>query len=155
MGIDVNQLSPWAQKQILDKLRANAVQRGSQAAQGERKGGRKYNNTPTDRQGAEGVKIRFDSKAEARRYDELMLLLKAGKIRDLKLQPQYTLQEAYTTPEGKRVQAIRYQADFSYESDSGLMVEDVKGGKATKTRVYSIKRKLMLEKYGISISEIE
>ena len=57
----------------------------------------------------------FDSKKEARRYDELMAMLRAGQIRDLKLQPQFTIQEAYTTPEGQRVRAIRYQADFSYE----------------------------------------
>jgi hypothetical protein len=97
-----------------------------------------------------------------------MLMLQAGQIRDLKLQPQFTLQEAYTTPDGDRIKAIRYQADFSYKTmplywehyeeqcpDESwyTVVEDVKS-KATKTRVYGIKKKLMREKFGIEIQEI-
>lgn len=107
--------------------------------------------------------LRFDSQKEARRYDELALLLAAGKIRDLKLQPEFTLQEAYTTLEGVRVRAIRYRADFSYERATEpdccgevhwlLVVEDVKS-EATKTRVYAIKRKLMRERLGIDVREV-
>ena len=92
-----------------------------------------------------------------------MLLLQAGKIRDLKLQPQYTLQESYITPEGERVRAIKYVADFSYERPTlpdcnGVVrwlpvVEDVKS-KATKTQKYEIKKKLMRERFGISITEV-
>ena len=144
MGIDINRLSPAAQKQIAAKLMT------------QNKKEPKYHNQPAERNG-----IRFASQKEARRYDELMLMLKAGEIRDLKLQPQFTLQEAYTTPEGNRVQAIRYQADFSYDviDPYGLeyvktVVEDVKS-KATKTRVYEIKKKLMRERYGIEITEVE
>lgn len=102
----------------------------------------KYHAQPTTRQG-----IRFASKKEARRYEELMLLLRAGEIRDLKLQPQYTLQESYIAPEGDRVQAIRYVADFSYERRTKPditgqewwipVVEDVKG---QKTQVYELKK---------------
>ncbi len=101
----------------------------------------------------------FDSKKEARRFDELMLMLKAGKIRNLKLQPQFTLQEAYTTTDGVRVRAIRYRADFSYEErpeiwdDWTFVVEDVKSN-ATKTRVYEMKKKLMREKFGIDVREV-
>ena len=101
-----------------------------------------------------------------------MLMLRAGQIRELKLQPQFTLQEAYTTPEGNRVRAIRYDADFSYyvlttelyvadgvgstkaEDEWKYVVEDVKS-KATKTRVYAMKKKLLREKYGIDIVEVE
>lgn len=155
MNIDINRLSPAAQAQIARKL-------GQQIQEAERR--QKYNAQPDTR-----GDIRFDSRKEARRYDDLMLLLKAGKIRDLKLQPQFTLQEAYTTPDGKRVRAIRYQADFSYKKmplywehyeeqcpdDSWYtVVEDVKS-KATKTRVYAIKKKLMQERFGIEITEIE
>ena len=91
------------------------------------------------------------------------LLLAAGKIRDLKLQPEFTLQEAYTTLEGVRVRAIRYRADFSYERATEpdccgevhwlRVVEDVKS-EATKTRVYAIKRKLMRERLGIDVREV-
>lgn len=146
MSIDITKLSPWAQKQIAEKVAKQSQERLQK---------RKYNNTPTTRKTAEGAEIRFDSQKEARRFDELMILLRAGKISDLRLQPQFTLHEAYTTIGGKRVQAIRYQADFRYQHPQiGLVVEDVKS-KATKTRVYGIKKKLMLDKFGIEITEIE
>lgn len=159
MSIDVSRLSPWAQRQIAAKLLAKEQAK------------RKYNNTPAERLTDSGKTIRFDSQKEARRYDELMLLLKAGKIRDLRLQPQYTLQEAYTTSAGEHIRAVRYVADFSYEElvhrayqqDGGysfeyvdewhLAVEDVKST-ATKTDKYAIKKKLMREKYGITVREI-
>ena len=101
--------------------------------------------------------IRFDSQKEARRYDELILALQAGAIRDLRLQPHYTLQEAYKTPDGKTVRAIQYVADFAYQRRRGdtwvTVVEDVKS-RATKTRVYELKRKLLLDRYGIEIVEV-
>ena len=147
MGIDISQLSPWAQQQIARKMAAQMREQEQKK--------RKYNNIPTKRASPEGTDIKFDSKREAARFDELMLLLNTSRISDLKLQPAFTLQEAYTTVEGKRVRAIVYRADFSYkDSDGKLVVEDVKS-KATKTRVYAIKKKLMLERYGISIIEIE
>lgn len=139
MGVNVSDLPPKAQEQVFRKMQAQKQEKQ-----------RKYHNQPCE---VDGVK--FDSQKEARRYRELMALLGAGKIRDLKLQPQFTLQESYKTPEGKRVQAIRYVADFSY-FDCDLdkdVVEDVKS-KATKTRVYEMKRKLLLERFGIEIREV-
>ena len=101
--------------------------------------------------------VRFDSQKEARRYDELLLELQAGAIRDLRLQPHYTLQEAYKTPDGKTVRAIQYVADFAYQRRQWdtwePVVEDVKS-RATKTRVYELKRKLLLDRYGIEIVEV-
>jgi hypothetical protein len=156
MGIDVSQLSPWAQKQIAQKLAAQNLAKQIQAEVQEEKKRSKYNNQPAERNADGNKTIKFDSKKEATRFDELMLLLKAGKIRDLRLQPQFTLQEAYTTPEGERVRAIRYNADFSYidtEADR-LVVEDVKS-KPTKTKVYAMKKKMLRDKFGITITEIE
>lgn len=99
----------------------------------------------------------FDSKKEARRYELLMLRLKAGEIRELRLQQDFTLQEAYTTPDGERVRALRYRADFCYEELIGdkwvKVVEDTKSA-GTRTKVYSIKRKMMLDKYNIRIREV-
>ena len=46
----------------------------------------KYGNKKAVRNG-----IIFDSQKEAARYDQLMLRLCAGEIRDLKLQPEFTL----------------------------------------------------------------
>lgn len=97
--------------------------------------------------------ITFDSEKEARRFGELKLLLRAGEIKNLKLQQDFTLQEAYTAPDGERVRAIRYVADFTYEENGELVVEDVKS-KATKTRVYEMKRKLLREKYGVKVREV-
>lgn len=125
----------------------------------------KYRNIPTTRK-VKGTVIRFPSQKEACRYDELILMLRAGKIRNLKLQPEYTLQEAFTTPEGERVKALRYRADFSYEKwgtepvpeiSQGTfrevwlpVIEDVKGA---RTKVYLMKRKLMQEK-GLEVTEV-
>lgn len=104
--------------------------------------------------------IKFDSKRESERFGELQLLLKAGKIRNLKLQPSFTLQEAFTTPEGEHIRAITYKADFSYEApvcdaEDGEMlwlpvVEDVKG---MKTKEYLLKYKMMAER-GVKVVEI-
>lgn len=158
---DLGRLGPAAQKQILAKLRAQNEER-EQAAQKKSK----YRNEKDSR-----GSLKFDSKKEARRFDELMLLLRAGEIRDLRLQQDYTLQEAYTTPEGERIRAIRYKADFvyerrvrmtihesrsdfSYEDESWVkVVEDTKSN-ATKTKDYNIKKKLMQEIFGVSITEV-
>lgn len=144
---DLARLGPRAQKQVLQKLGAQQRQRES-----------KYHNKKDSR-----GEISFDSKKEARRYDELIILLRAGKIRDLKLQAQYTLQESYVTPDGERVRAIRYVADFAYERAAIPdragdihwlpVVEDVKS-RATKTDKYKIKAKLFRERYGFAITEI-
>lgn len=90
--------------------------------------------------------ITFASKAEARRYGELKLLERAGKIQGLELQPRFDL-----VVMGRKV--ARYVADFAYtERATGKPVlEDVKG---MKTPVYRLKAKLMQALYGITISEV-
>ena len=155
IGIELDKLPQWAQKQIADKLIAAQNGTGSHGAPQEtRTGGRKYRNTPTTVQGADGSPVRLDSKKESERFQTLLVLLRAGAISDLRLQRDFTLQEAYTTPDGNRVRAIRYRADFTYIKDGKLVVEDVKGGNATKTREYSIKKKLVREKFGVEIVEV-
>lgn len=158
MGIRLEDLPAWAQAQAMEKM---ARQGTGGAGRTEMDKGGKYGNIRTERPAPQGGWVDFDSKKEARRYDELMARLGRGEIRELKLQPQFTLQEAYTTPEGQRVRAIRYQADFSYEEKGydgaedvwKLVVEDVKS-QATKTRVYGLKKKLLRQKFGIDIREI-
>lgn len=118
----------------------------------------KYHNRETVVSG-----ITFDSRKEARRYKELMVLLHAGEIRDLRLQEAYVLQQAYTQPDGTRIRAITYLADFSYWRPTSpdvagavhwvKTVEDVKST-ATRTKAYIIKRKMMAEVHGINIKEI-
>jgi len=88
--------------------------------------------------------IKFPSEKEGERYVELKMLENAGKIRDLKLQPKFLLQESFKY-KGKTQRAIFYIADFEYIDERGQrVVEDVKG---VKTEVYKIKKKLFLKKY--------
>lgn len=88
--------------------------------------------------------IIFDSKKEATRYKELVLLQKAGEIKRLILQPKFVLQEGFSVG-GKRYREISYVADFMYiDKDGSRVVEDTKG---FRTDVYAIKKKLFLKKY--------
>lgn len=58
--------------------------------------------------------IKFDSKAEARRYAELKIMEDTGHIKELKLQPKFELQPKYKNNKGETIRAITYKADFSY-----------------------------------------
>lgn len=95
----------------------------------------------------------FDSKKEANRYKELLLLEKAGAIKDLRMQVKFTLIPAQRDEAtGKVVEReCSYKADFVYSEDDKTVVEDVKG---FRTKEYVIKRKLMLWRYGIRIREV-
>lgn len=96
----------------------------------------KYNAKPI-----EIDRIRFDSIAEGNRYLQLKALLQNGEISDLKLQPEFLLQEPFTDNKGKRHRAILYRADFQYTENGKTVVEDVKG---METQVYKIKKKMFL-----------
>ncbi len=106
----------------------------------------------------------FDSRKEARRYHELFMLQKSGKIRDLQRQVPFLLLPDQREPDtiGKRggihkgriiERKVVYIADFCYfNCDSGeYTVEDTKG---FKTEKYRLKKKLMLYFHGIRIKEI-
>ena len=95
------------------------------------------------------VKIRldgfvFDSRKEATRYEELRLAQKAGKIEDLRVHPRYLILV-------NNMKICTYEADFEYTDRKAIIVEDTKG---IKTRIYAIKKKLMLAVKGISIQEV-
>lgn len=117
--------------------------------------------------------ITFDSMKECRRYQELKLLEKAGKIKNLELQKAYELipaqyeksKEVYTKgahkgelKPGKLLErACNYVADFYYfDCETGEpVVEDVKGFREGGAyALFSVKRKLMLWRFGIKIKEI-
>lgn len=93
----------------------------------------------------------FDSKKEARRYKELLLLEKAGAIQDLQTQVKYVLIPSQRI-NGKVVEReCSYKADFVYTENGQTVVEDTKG---FRTKEYIVKRKLMLKEHGIRIREI-
>lgn len=146
---DIARLSPAARRQILEKLGRD------QARAAMDKPGKYHNRKCTITIPESGKSITFDSEKEARRFGELRMRLQFGDIRDLKLQVNFTLQEGFTTAEGKRVRPIVYRADFTYQerTPSGwrTVVEDVKG---VRTKGYSMKRKMMLEKFGVDIREV-
>lgn len=105
--------------------------------------------------------IHFPSKAEAKRYGELMLEQKAGLISDLKLQPQYILHAAqinavYGRGCSTAIHAIplvkigAYRGDFGYKRDGKYIVEDVKGGADTPLSAW--KRKHVEAEHGVKIN---
>lgn len=99
-----------------------------------------------------GIKI-ADSKKEDKRLNELRLLEKVGEIHDLKTQVPFILIPSFKHND-KTIRETKYIADFTYEDkENNFIVEDVKS-KATRTRVYMIKKKLMLFRHGIEIKEI-
>jgi len=89
--------------------------------------------------------IHFDSKREAKRHQELKLMLRAGLIANLRRQVLYPLHV-------KGILICRYKADFVYlDLKSGKeIVEDTKG---FRTKEYRIKAKLFAAVYGYSILE--
>ncbi len=95
--------------------------------------------------------ITFASAKEAKRYQELLLIEKAGWLKDLTLQPKFILQDGFKDRDGKRIRVIEYIADFRYKDagpgancETPWTVEDCKG---FKTEVYRIKKKLFLKRY--------
>jgi hypothetical protein len=110
--------------------------------------GHKYHAQPTTVDN-----VRFDSKAEARRYAELKLLLKSNQIDQLEVHPIYVLHA------GNHFMVGTYEADFCYrELTSRLgaagvrVVEDVKG---MKTALYRWKKKHFEIEYApLKISEV-
>ena len=101
----------------------------------------KYGNKRTVYEG-----ITFDSKKEAARYGELVLLLRAGVIEDLKRQVRFEFDH-----EGKAF--MNYVADFTYMEDGVFVVEDVKSVATSGNAVYKIKKRAMKVWYGIEIRE--
>jgi hypothetical protein len=89
----------------------------------------------------------FDSKLEARRYQHLKMLQRAGRISGLICQPKFLLLEKFTDKTGKKHREINYFADFQYKKEDGsglIITEDTKG---KKTAIYDLKKKMLLSRY--------
>lgn len=98
----------------------------------------KYNATKTLLDG-----ITFDSGKEAKRYQELSLMLKAGQIFCLQVHVRFPIPGN-----------AHYEGDFVYlDEQLNPVIEDVKS-EPTKTRLYRLKKKLFFEKYGKEITEV-
>lgn len=111
------------------------------------KRGQKYGNVKVTDQG-----LKFDSKAEHKRWQYLAMLMKAKEIKDLQLQVPFELIPKQVSPSGKKERATVYIADFTYRNKAGVLIcEDVKGA---VTPEFRLKRKLMLHVHGIEVQEI-
>lgn len=88
--------------------------------------------------------ILFDSQMESHYYLYLKELKEQGVVVDFKLQPVFILQEGFSK-DGKRIQPIKYIADFEVTYNDGhVEIIDVKG---KITEAFRIKRKILLYKY--------
>jgi hypothetical protein len=92
--------------------------------------------------------IKFASKKEATRYVQLKAFERVGIIKNLRLQVPFVI-----IAKSRYGRAIKYVADFVYDEDGQMVVEDVKS-KATITPVYKLKKRLVAEVYGIEITEV-
>ena len=115
----------------------------------------------------------FDSRKEERRWQQLKLMERAGEIDDLRRQVKYVLIPAQREQSGEvfkrgknkgkhkpgRVieKEVAYIADFVYHdiNTDREVVEDVKGYRdGAAYKIFAIKRKLLLWRYGIRIKEV-
>lgn len=88
--------------------------------------------------------VQFHSAAEAREYNRLKQLEDAGKIADLRIQPEFSCEI-----NGSLI--CKYRADFSFIRNGTRVVVDVKG---METAVFKIKRKLVEAMHGVEIKLI-
>lgn len=110
-----------------------------------------FRRSPANKFGAKKMDvdgITFASKAEARRYSHLKLLVRIGEIEDLELQPKFDL-----VVNGQKV--CGYIADFRYRvsATGATVVEDVKSA-PTRTKEYRIKVKLLKALHGVEVVEV-
>jgi len=89
----------------------------------------------------------FHSKKESNRFDDLVLLQRAGEIYDLKTQVRYTFDQL-SYPSGRHPS---YIADFVYRDKNGKqIIEDTKG---YRTGIYKLKYALMQHFFNLTVLE--
>lgn len=85
--------------------------------------------------------ITFDSAKEAKRYKELLILVRDGAVSHFLMQVPFLLEGG-----------VKYRLDFLvFWVDGPPTYEDVKG---VKTQAYKIKKKMVEARYPIKITEI-
>ncbi|WP_445506809.1 DUF1064 domain-containing protein [Niallia sp. 03190] len=88
--------------------------------------------------------IAFDSKVEAKYYEQLKWLLQAKQIKSFKCQPKFLLQEGFKK-NGETIRKIEYIADFEIHNlDGSIEIVDVKG---VETKDFILKKKMFLKRY--------
>ena len=96
-----------------------------------RAGGNKFNAKKVEQDG-----YRFDSRKEWKRYTDLTLLKHLGDVREFRVHPAYELHV-----NGQRIGKMTL--DFYVVWANGEVTwEDCKGGRATKTEAYSLRKRV-------------
>ena len=109
--------------------------------------GNKYHNEKVTVDG-----ITFDSKREAARWSELLLMQRAGEITGLARQVRIEV-----IPKTKLYRASTYVADFVYfdKKANKTVYEDVKGYKeGLAYQHFKLKQKTLYWRYGIEVKEV-
>lgn len=90
--------------------------------------------------------IKFDSKWESQRYLYLKSLERAGRVRNLELQPRFII-----TVNGQKI--CTYVADFQYdrENKDGEWEHIIEDAKGVETPEFKLKKKLMKAVHNIEI----
>lgn len=102
----------------------------------------KYNNIKVEFDG-----ILWDSTKERNRYITLRARQTAGEITDLAWQVDFNLDS-----DGQPI--CIYRADFTYQENGQMIVEDVKSAMTRRLAPYRLKKKLMMAQYKIEIKEV-
>ena len=102
----------------------------------------RYRNRKTEVDG-----VIFDSKKEAKRWNDLKIMQKKGEISALERQPKYSI-------EHNGVKICKVRPDFFYLQNGEAVIEDVKSPATRKDPVYRIKFKLLQAFHNITISEV-
>ena len=94
----------------------------------------------------------FDSQKEADHYQTLKLQRHAGELTHLKLQEPLAL--IVQRPDGQPQIVGYYEADFTYQDQTGPHVVDVKSSITKGLGVYRLKKAIIEACHGITIEEV-
>lgn len=108
----------------------------------------KYGNVRTEVNG-----VKYDSKKEAKRAQELEVQERLGLITNLERQKKFVLQPSFKFM-GKTIREIAYVADFVYIENGIQVVEDVKSPATRKNPIYTLKKKMMMYVHDIEVKEV-
>ncbi len=104
-----------------------------------------------------GVKLKFDSKAEALEALRLAQLELDGVISELSLQPEFEILPSFTVATNKtknglsKQSSMKYTPDFAYRQGLEVVVLEVKG---FATTAYKLRKKLFLyqmREFGVDV----
>lgn len=131
-----------ATKAVLRALKGHAALEGATPARAN-----KYGAARVTRHG-----FHFDSRREATRYDELLLLARQGEIDGLRVHPKFPLY-VVDLDTGEQIAVGVAEMDFAYNDlvTPRLVVEDVKG---LDTAVSRLKRRHVEAQYRIRVTVI-